>query len=134
MDPTNPNNVPSLPPGTLPSEPMAAPPASPKAAEDELDVALNGQEPTVKNLILAAIGVMKVREPVVLRLLCRSSITALDYAFVHNNEFPSHFDFCFRIAKPGPTANGSATGSTGDTVAVSTRSKKSWRDLFESGS
>jgi hypothetical protein len=31
-------------------------------AEDELDVALNGQEPTVKNLILAAIGVMKNRK------------------------------------------------------------------------
>ena len=37
------------------------PPTSPpKATEDELDAALNGQEPTVKNLILAAIGVMKV--------------------------------------------------------------------------
>ena len=36
------------------------PPASPPKAEDDLDVALNGQEPTVKNLIMAAIGVMKV--------------------------------------------------------------------------
>ena len=31
-------------------------------AEEELDAALNGQEPTSKNLILAAIGVMKNRK------------------------------------------------------------------------
>ena len=36
------------------------PPGSPPKSEDDLDLALNGQEPTVKNLILAAIGVMKV--------------------------------------------------------------------------
>ena len=38
-----------------------ASPPKPQPPEDDLDAALNGQEPTVKNLILAAIGVMKVR-------------------------------------------------------------------------
>jgi len=37
-------------------------PGSPPKSEDDLDLALNGQEPTVKNLILAAIGVMKNRK------------------------------------------------------------------------
>ena len=35
-------------------------PGSQPKSEDDFDLALNGQEPTVKNLILAAIGVMKV--------------------------------------------------------------------------
>ena len=45
---------------TGPQGQASMPPGSPPKAEDDLDFALNGQEPTVKNLILAAIGVMKV--------------------------------------------------------------------------
>jgi hypothetical protein len=40
----------------------SVPPGSPPKAEDDLDLALNGQELTVKNMILAAIGIMKVSE------------------------------------------------------------------------
>ena len=52
------------------SEPIPGPPGgqasvqpgSPPKTEDDLDLALNGQELTVKNMILAAIGIMKVSE------------------------------------------------------------------------
>ena len=54
MDSTN--SEPTGPPGVQAS----MTPGSPPKSEDDLDLALNGQEPTVKNLILAAIGVMKV--------------------------------------------------------------------------
>merc|ERR1719510_2082102 len=57
MDSTN--SEPTGPQGQQASMP---PPGSPPKAEDDLDFALNGQEPTVKNLILAAIGVMKNRK------------------------------------------------------------------------
>ena len=43
-----------------PIRPSSPHQASKPPEDQELDVALNGQEPTVKNLILAAIGVMKV--------------------------------------------------------------------------
>ena len=54
-----PEPLPVRPKGMVPQE-QQPPTSPPKATEDELDAALNGQEPTVKNLILAAIGVMKV--------------------------------------------------------------------------
>ena len=60
-------------PMPLKEEPREPPPTSPpKATEDELDAALNGQEPTVKNLILAAIGVMKVSPLLLMTGLHRS--------------------------------------------------------------
>ena len=49
-----------LPPHESKPSEQQPPTSPPKATEDELDAALNGQEPTSKNLILAAIGVMKV--------------------------------------------------------------------------
>ena len=57
------------PPGEPKLNEQQPPTSPPKATEDELDAALNGQEPTVKNLILAAIGVMKVK--------CRNFIQTL---------------------------------------------------------
>ena len=56
---TEPEPLPVRPKGPAAQE-QQPPTSPPKATEDELDAALNGQEPTVKNLILAAIGVMKV--------------------------------------------------------------------------
>ena len=93
MDTTN-NSEPTMPSATSPQPPPPAlpparPPASPPKAEDDLDVALNGQEPTVKNLIMAAIGVMKVRFKDSL-----ASETIFD-----------HGGFSYRIERPDQIAN-----------------------------
>ena len=83
------------------------PPTSPpKATEDELDAALNGQEPTVKNLILAAIGVMKVN----LKLNLKKKIY-LTFLFLLT-----------RIARLGLTASASATGSIEDMAVALSKS------------
>ena len=84
------------------------PPTSPpKATEDELDAALNGQEPTVKNLILAAIGVMKVN----LKLNLKKKKIYLTFLFLLT-----------RIARLGLTASASATGSIEDMAVASSKS------------
>ena len=67
MDSTN-----SEPTGPQGQQASIPPPGSPPKAEDDLDFALNGQEPTVKNLILAAIGVMKVTFHVMPNRKCNS--------------------------------------------------------------
>ena len=56
-----PQNEAVEPPG-IPTEDMVNQQDVTPKAEEELDAALNGQEPTSKNLILAAIGVMKNRK------------------------------------------------------------------------
>ena len=78
-----------------PPHPNRPPGSPPKTNEDDLDAALNGQEPTVKNLILAAIGVMKV-------MLLKSLFRIPLFTFIL---------FC-RIEKLVLIASESATGST----------------------
>ena len=67
-------------PPTSQDQQQQPPTSPPKATEDELDAALNGQEPTVKNLILAAIGVMKVSFAVELEGL-KKAFKAFDHFF-----------------------------------------------------
>ena len=101
-------------PPTSQDQQQQPPTSPPKATEDELDAALNGQEPTVKNLILAAIGVMKVSFAVELEGL-KKAFKAFDHSFF----FTLYLN---RIARQDPIASASVIGSIEDMAVVSSKS------------
>ena len=101
-------------PPTSQDQQQQPPTSPPKATEDELDAALNGQEPTVKNLILAAIGVMKVSFAVELEGL-KKAFKAFDHSLFFSL-------YLIRIARPDPIASASVIGSIEDMAVVSSKS------------